>query len=260
MITENGQIDLRLKKEKKVYIEYSIEREFKINHAFEPLRANPSSQFDIGNTPIPKHLYQNLLSYFPKAISPTSYALDLGCGTGIHKEILEKFGYKYIGLDYERSGADILGDAHALPFVDNCFDFVLSIAVLEHIQYPFLYSQEVFRVLKPNGTFIGSVAFLEPFHSRSFYHHTHLGTYNTIKSAGFTDIIVAPNKKWNVLRAQAKNLFPRLPKQISRGILMPLYLLHLLWWWVLKLKMGKSKGEIQRILKMTASYFFIAKK
>ena len=81
---------------------------------------------------------------------------------------------------------------HSIPFAEKSIDLVLSMAVLEHIQYPFIYSKEVHRILKTNGTFIGSVAFLEGFHSNSYYHHTHYGTYNTLSTSGFKDITLFP--------------------------------------------------------------------
>jgi len=132
-------------------------------------------------------------------------------------------------------------------------------AVLEHIQHPQVFAKEVYRVLKPNGIFIGSVAFLEGFHSHSYYHHSHYGTYSLLENANFSDIIVAPSKDWNVLKAQAKYIFPRLPIKIAHSIIYPTYLLHLLWWKILKVKRGK-KSENQRLLIMSASFLFLAKK
>lgn len=46
---------------------------------------------------------------------------------------------------------DILCDAQALPFVDSCFDLVMSFSALEHIANPFLATAEIKRVLKPGG-------------------------------------------------------------------------------------------------------------
>ena len=43
-------------------------------------------------------------------------------------------------------GADILGDAHDLPFKDRSFDLVLSRHSLEHVLCPYLALREMARV------------------------------------------------------------------------------------------------------------------
>jgi hypothetical protein len=72
-------------------------------------------------------------------------------------------------------------------------------------------------VLKPGGVCIGSVAFLETWHDKRFYHHSHLGG-DTIQSAGFVIDRVAPNAAWSSLPAQATTgLFPRVPRSRARN-------------------------------------------
>lgn len=100
--------------------------------------------------------------------------LDLGCGPRDQFAPLTHLGFRYVGLDYQNPAADILGDAHAIPFVDASFDCVFSYAVLEHLHNPFVAIHEIARVLKPGGWFIGTVSQGEPFHS-SFFHHTSWG-------------------------------------------------------------------------------------
>lgn len=69
--------------------------------------------------------------------------LDVGCGK-------RKLGD--IGIDYSRdSEADIIADAHYLPFKDECFDKVISITVLEHSPNPLNFLKEQYRVLKKGG-------------------------------------------------------------------------------------------------------------
>jgi len=69
--------------------------------------------------------------------------LDVGCG---------KYKRGNIGIDYSRdSDADVIADAHYLPFKDECFDKVISVAVLEHSPNPLNFLKEQYRVLKKGG-------------------------------------------------------------------------------------------------------------
>jgi SAM-dependent methyltransferase len=227
---------------------------------FGTLHPRSDSEVDFSGSNPPWHLTRELLSYFPKAASSRSIALDLGCGSGLHREICERAGFQWAGLDYSNPMAPMLGDGHALPFRAASIEFVVSMAVLEHIQYPFVVAQEVLRVLKPGGYYIGTVAFLEPFHGESYYHHTHLGTYNTLNSAGFEVLRVAPNPSWSGLRAQANmSLFPRLPGFLTAALVWPLEALHKLWWRIgATFRPGAS--ERLRLLANAGSFEFVARK
>jgi SAM-dependent methyltransferase len=261
-IEQNGSIDLRLKRPKTIQVEFRLGTPMvPAGFAFTPLKDNPTRVVDLTGKQTPWHLSSALLSYFPRARSSESLALDLGCGTGLHRDVCEAAGFQWVGLDYTDPTAPILGDGHALPFASESFEFVLSMAVLEHIRYPFVVAREVMRVLKPGGVFIGSVAFLEPFHGDSFYHHTHLGTYNTLHSAGFVIDRVAPNAAWSNLQAQATmgGLFPRMPERLARAFVWPLGLLHKLWWRAGRLVSPKA-NETLRLLTNTGSFEFVARK
>lgn len=169
-----------------------------------------------------------LLSHFPSASDDDSLMLDLGCGNGVHRTICEHAGFEWIGIDIESQAAPYLSDAHALPFENNTFEFVLSIAVLEHIENPFQMMSEVYRVLKPGGKVIGTVAFLEPYHSRSYFHHSPLGTLHILDSAGFEEVSIGPG--WHSLDAQAQNaLFPKMPDLLGSALIKPIKSFHKLW-------------------------------
>jgi len=261
-IEQNGSIDLRLKKPKTFEVEFRLGTALAPpDFSFAPLKENPAREVDFTGKNIPWHLSAALLSYFPRARTTESLALDLGCGTGLHRDVCEAAGFQWVGLDYTDPTAPVLGDGHALPFTSESFDFVLSMAVLEHIRYPFVVAHEVMRVLKPGGAFIGSVAFLEPFHGDSFYHHTHFGTYNTLQSAGFVIERVAPNAAWSSLQAQATmgGLFPRMPEKLGRAFVWPLGLLHKAWWRAGRLVSPKA-NETLRLLTNTGSFEFVARK
>ena len=110
--------------------------------------------------------------------------LLLGCGDGGERVFLRQLGFHSFGIDIKQlQGADVIADAHRLPLQDASFDVVLSMQVLEHLHSPWLAVQEVARVLRPDGWFVGSVAFLKPYHG-SYFHMTHLGVKQLLETAG----------------------------------------------------------------------------
>ena len=187
--------------------------------------------------------------------------LDLGCGDARYKQNFERAGFKYIGIDYCSKEATFLGDAHALPFKDESFDFLFSRAVLEHLQYPFVAMNEAYRVLKRQSKFLGTVAFLEPFHGRSFYHHTHYGLMNCLRQAGFRVEHISPNTEWDVLTAQASmSLFPKMPLSLRKVLIFPLRALHKAYWKTGHLLNPIQSDEKTRLLMTAGSFLFIASK
>lgn len=251
---KGSNLDLRLQKKKSVQVDFTISGAPTPDIEFETLKANPAPQVDFSGARIPYHITPELTSHFPKASTPDALALDLGCGSTLHRSICEAAGFKYIGLDYAAPEAPILGDAHALPFKNDSFEFILSIAVLEHIQYPFVMMNEVHRVLKPGGKFIGTVAFLEPFHGDSYYHHSHLGTYNMLRFSGFKIDAIAPSAEWSVLEAQASmGLFPRMPRFLSHALIKPVKFASRSWWWLAGL-LGRD-ASLQKLTRNTTGVF-----
>ncbi|MFN0159274.1 MAG: class I SAM-dependent methyltransferase [Bacteroidota bacterium] len=210
----NGQMDFRLDREWKYMVPVTINGEIQ-KPRLGYLAPNPEKEViyqsdkDFGVNP-------TLAGYFPKGNGRN--ALSLGCGGATERKAIEQAGWRYYGVDWEPTakGADIAyADAHALPFVNESFGLVYSRAVLEHIQHPYVFAMEAFRVLERGGTFVGSVAFLEPHHGGSFYHHSHLGIINTLQTAGFDVQIVAPQDHWNVITAQMKmGFFPWISKYL----------------------------------------------
>jgi len=72
---------------------------------------------------------------------------------------------KYITLDMNPdNGADIVGDAHAIPLADGSVDAVLAFSLLEHTHSPHIVAREIFRVLKPHGYLLLSTPFIHPYH------------------------------------------------------------------------------------------------
>jgi SAM-dependent methyltransferase len=262
-------LDLRLVKPRSYRVDFQLTGQLTAPAGldFAPLTLHPAPQVEFSGVAVPYHLSRELLSYFPKATGPGSFVLDLGCGKTIHKGVCEHAGFQYVGMDYDSPEAPLLGDAHALPFRGEAFDFVLSIAVLEHLRFPFVAMQEVLRVLKPGGLFIGTVAFLEPFHLDSYYHHSHLGTLNSLMSAGFTPEVIAASDSWSVLTAQAQMaLFPGMPRRLARAAIRPVVIFHKLWWrlrQVLTFRRDFQRyrsDDLLRIRNTSGAFYFVVRK
>jgi SAM-dependent methyltransferase len=136
---------------------------------------------------------------------------------------METLGYRYYGVDYAGAAADDLVDAHALPYADSTFDLIFAIALLEHLAQAARVIQEVQRVLNASRYFIGTAAFLEPFHDNSFSHLSPLGLSNALQSSGFAVEAILAIRGWNVIRAQLEMGFERarLPRWIPQLLSQP---------------------------------------
>jgi glycosyltransferase involved in cell wall biosynthesis/SAM-dependent methyltransferase len=81
----------------------------------------------------------------------------------LQKQHPQIIGSEYLGAEIP-FGASKNGirneDMTALTFADNSFDYILSFDVLEHVNDDIRAFQEVYRSLKPGGTFVFSVPFM----------------------------------------------------------------------------------------------------
>jgi SAM-dependent methyltransferase len=258
-----GQRDLRLPPDQAVthqfsYVPLAYDRPLDVPLKPEAPCDEPRNNLR-GN--VPQHLTADQISYLPQALA-SDLALDLGCGRGIHREVLEALGYRYHGVDYSGDAADDLVDAHALPYSDDQYALVLSIAVLEHLAQPPVALREAHRVLRPHGYFVGTVAFLEPFHDNSFFHFTHLGLWHALRSAGFSVETIMPIRGWHVARAQFEmGIGARLPQWFARVLTSPFS-------WVVHSYafLGRALGHSHRhqeelvLARHAGAFFFVARK
>ena len=64
---------------------------------------------------------------------------------------------------------DVVADAHALPFDDECFDAIVVMNAFEHYREPHKVAAELHRILKPGGRIHIRTAFLQPLHEKPWH-------------------------------------------------------------------------------------------
>ena len=117
---------------------------------------------------LPPHVVEHYLDKrvaFVRSHCPPGPALDVGCGTGVLAKRLAEAGYRMTGVDPSQGMLDMLrvrapmvtsvrGSGTALPFDDDSFELVLSVATLHHIADPEAVRKtlhEMVRVARPGG-------------------------------------------------------------------------------------------------------------
>jgi SAM-dependent methyltransferase len=121
--------------------------------------------------------YKDLLR---QLLQPETHWLDLGCGhevirpwallPGEEELSFTRVPALSVGVDRDVRALRgnrciphrVAGDILALPFAENSFELVTANMVLEHAEKPAAVLSEVWRVLRPEGTFV--------FHTPNRYH------------------------------------------------------------------------------------------
>ena len=131
--------------------------------------------------------------------------LDLGCGEGNSETKFKAQAQKveWFGLDIDESPEVnarttternfYTFDGINIPFADNYFDVIYSNQVFEHVRYPEALLTEINRVLKPGAYFMGSVSYLEPYHSFSYWNYTPYGFKEISTKAGLEVVEIRPS-------------------------------------------------------------------
>jgi len=117
--------------------------------------------------PVPK---SNLVAKIHEIASDENIrvTLDAGCGTGRFVSSLAHLVTLSVGVDFSREAIYnamerriftrtkdntflCLAEIENLPFLENTFDLILSLGVIEHFKNPIPLLKEMRRVLKPDG-------------------------------------------------------------------------------------------------------------
>ena len=115
---------------------------------------------------------------------------------------------------------DVIADAHALPFDDECFDAVVVMNAFEHYREPHKVAAELHRILKPGGRIHIRTAFLQPLHEKPwhFFNCTRYGLAEWFKAFETERLWVSKNFCPNHTMAWvASELEAAFRKDVSHG-------------------------------------------
>lgn len=205
---------------------------------------------------VPGRDSRELLAVIRERFQGGGDVLDLGCGPRDQAQPFGSLGFRYVGIDYDGSAADLLADGHALPFCNGSFDVVFSFAVLEHLHTPTRAIAEISRVLRPGGLYVGTVSLGEPFHA-SYFHFTPWGLISIL--GGQPDLRL--ERLWSsadTLRALSRmGRYPRVVRMLLGG----LDRLHTAAPWLAprRMRWSKKQKEIDALYRAGSICFAISK-
>lgn len=89
-------------------------------------------------------------------------ALNLGSGNS-------DLGDNLLNVDLlPYDNVDVICNIENIPFKDNSVDYIINIAVLEHVPNPQKVIAEIHRILKPGGKIYCFIPFMQPFHASPY--------------------------------------------------------------------------------------------
>lgn len=121
--------------------------------------------YDYNATESSIHLARYALA---KNLCKDKKVLDIACGEGYGTYLLSKWGAKSVeGVDISNETIKkarnlfkatninyVCHTAEQLDYEDSCFDLVISLETIEHLDEPHKFLQEIKRVLRPDGVLI----------------------------------------------------------------------------------------------------------
>lgn len=130
--------------------------------------------------------------------------VDVGCGQGSQKRVVESKGYAWVGIDVDArlASSDVpvafIEDGR-FPLADCVADCMLCRQVLEHVEDLHEFATECHRTLKPNGLIYGSHGWLEPDHGVSYFGLSHDAIRVYLEGHGFELLRLEPGIHVGVL-------------------------------------------------------------
>lgn len=180
--------------------------------------------------------------------------LDIGSSIGSFKkskrfhdvkEHLQKTK-KYTTIDIDpSSGADVIGDAHRLPFKSGEFDIIIANNVIEHFYDPAQAVKEMHRVLKKDGHIYFTVPFLYPIHEapHDYSRLTRFGLERLFDS--FADVEIHARGGWFSTTAHFMYKITHIVDKVGLGQVLRVLLYPLLWLWVQLDRLDTSEAFVR---------------
>lgn len=158
---------------------------------------------------------------------------------------------------------DTVGDAHALPFENGSFNFILCTEVLEHLHSPWVAIAEMKRVLRPGGTLILTTRFVYPVHDapHDYYRYTKYGLKHLFKDWEMVEMVPETSTMSAVgaiiqrIGFQSDVIGGKLTKALLYGLAFTFTKLN----WLLTAEYGGIKKERSEKGIITTGYYLVAK-
>lgn len=109
----------------------------------------------------PSRKFTNLQNILISKYSENHNIVSLGSGPKIYKNRNDIINIDIFPFD----NVDIVGNAVDLQLKNNSVDYIINLAMLEHVKSPLLIVNEMHKVLKPKGDLICYIPFIVPFHA-----------------------------------------------------------------------------------------------
>ena len=160
------------------------------------------------------------IEFISDALSGGGLVLELGAGDDacVRDNLIKTDAFIY------SNNLNYVVDAHAMPFDDNTFDFVYSLAVFEHLHSPWLAAKEIFRVLKPGGKVFVLTAFMQHVHGypSHYFNMTTMGLeriFSDFEIKSCQPSFHCPLEQIAYILADLNEMAQRLPENQSANLL-----------------------------------------
>lgn len=125
---------------------------------------NFAEQRGLSNLPLDAQIRISKVLRYCKDLNKNLCIIDLGCGQGGVSHQLKLMGFgNLVGIEisskllqyakekYSNEFPLVVADGSQVPFKNNSFDVVISVAVIEHVLDQSKYIKEISRIVRPQG-------------------------------------------------------------------------------------------------------------